>query len=57
MAHTLNINSFEKYFEGFHFNLFGTLLEGARFTPPKFTNKDHSNAQGEFISDGCYLPF
>jgi len=43
MAYTLNINWFEKYFGWFHFNPFGELLGGARFTSLKFTNKDHSN--------------
>ena len=32
---TLNINRSEKYFLGFHFNQFGTLLGGARLISPK----------------------
>ena len=49
-VHTLNINWFEKYFEGFHFNQFGTLSEGAPFISQKFTNKDHPNDYVIFYS-------
>jgi len=40
---TLNINWSERYFGGFHFSQFGTLLGGARFISRKFYNKDHPN--------------